>query len=469
MKGVISLAAISVVALRLCANGLLPPDGPPEACAPKTSTTHAGRKDAPAQPNPAAPNSGTSTLPAAENPIEITIGPAGISVLAVAVDAHELFVQLAKKTGLRVMIDDTVNRTMTVNLVDQKVTEALDNIVSAYGLACREVDGIYMISEGIPKTPSSYLLSDIEAISTQYVLAPTAKSLLPIFLQDHVKTNQEQNSVILSAPPEVLEKFRQDISQFDIPASQIMIEVLMVEFTDTAAKQFSLGWSWSNQNNVASVDSVFGQIFFRTITALPDQFTANLQALVTKGTARVRANPRIATVSGQTATIFIGNQRYLSTPVSVGSDAYNMMQQNSIDAGVTLSMTPWTGGEGEVIVDIHPEISVLSAPDATTGLPDKSTRRANTTVHVRDGETIVIGGLTQHETVAWHRRCRSSETSRFSGSSPIPIRTAPPRWSSSSRPTSCPKPAICPRIRKRSSGSASHRRCPSEKAKSVVS
>jgi len=40
---------------------------------------------------------------------------------------------------------------------------------------------------------------------------------------------------------------------------------------------------------------------------------------------------------------------------------------------------------------------VLSAPDPKTGLPDKSTRRANTTVRVRDGETIIIGGLLQRE------------------------------------------------------------------------
>ena len=71
----------------------------------------------------------------------------------------------------------------------------------------------------------------IISIPTQYVLAPTAKSLLPNFLQDHVKINPEANAVILSAPRDVVEKFRRDVAQFDIPSAQIRVSVLMVEFT----------------------------------------------------------------------------------------------------------------------------------------------------------------------------------------------------------------------------------------------
>jgi len=136
------------------------------------------------------------------------------------------------------------------------------------------------------------------------------------------------------------------------------------------------------------------------VVTLPNTVGADLSALVTAGKARIKASARIATVSGQRAIIFIGKQRYLSTPVAIpqgDGDSYSSRQTNAIDAGVRLIMTPWTGGEGEIIVDVRPEISVLSAPDATTGLPDRSTRRANTTVRVRDGETVILGGLVQQE------------------------------------------------------------------------
>ena len=75
-------------------------------------------------------------------------------------------------------------------------------------------------------------------IPTKYVIAANARNLLPVFLQDYVKVNAEQNAVVLSAPTEVLTKFKEDISQFDIPASQIVVELLLVELTKTALDQF---------------------------------------------------------------------------------------------------------------------------------------------------------------------------------------------------------------------------------------
>lgn len=55
-------------------------------------------------------------------------------------------------------------------------------------------------------------------------------------------------------------------------------------------------------------------------------------------------------------------------------------------------------GGGDIIIWLQPEISTLSADDPVTGLPEKSTRRANSVVKVRDGETMIIGGLQQTET-----------------------------------------------------------------------
>lgn len=62
-----------------------------------------------------------------------------------------------------------------------------------------------------------------------------------------------------------------------------------------------------------------------------------------------------------------------------------------------LDITPWTGGNGEITLSIMPEVSNISELDRETGMPVLSTRRAQTTVRVKDGETIVIGGLTQRQ------------------------------------------------------------------------
>ena len=319
---------------------------------------------------------------------------ASLSVFAVGVDAQELFTALADKANLRLVVDDTVSRSITVNITDKTARQIVDDIVSAYGLSSAEVGNVVMISEGIPRSPSSYLLSDIDSIPTKYVDAANARNLLPVFLQDYVKVNAEQNAVVLSAPTEVLAKFREDIAQFDIPAAQILIELQLIELTDTSLDQLGLNFNYNNSEHGGGFDNRSGSLVYRVFKGLPDLVRLNLQALQEKGKARVRAKPRIATVSGRRASIFVGRQRYVIQPI----ENSNGRSSNFIDAGVRLNITPYTGGLQQVLIDVDAEVSTLSAPDPITRLPEKSTRTASTIVRVNDGQTIVIGGLRQQET-----------------------------------------------------------------------
>jgi len=331
----------------------------------------------------------------------ITVEAQGVSVRAVEVYAHVFFTRLAEKTRLQIAVDDAIKeRRITVNLNRLPVNKIIEEVASTYGFSSGDLAGIIMISEGIPRKPSSYLLSDIAAIPTQYVPAADAKNLLPVFLQDHVKVNKEQNAVILSAPTDVLKKFREDISQFDIPAAQILLEVLVVEFSENASDELDLDFSWNNADRGVSAAASAGQLVLQSITDLTPEFRIHLEALIKQGRARVRAAPRVATVSGSTASIFVGLRRYVRTPIE-DPDAGSI---NYIDAGVQLEMTPWTGGEGEIITKIEPDISTLSALDAITGLPERSTRQASTLVRVKDGQTAVIGGLLQIEKRETHTK-----------------------------------------------------------------
>jgi protein transport protein HofQ/type IV pilus assembly protein PilQ len=335
---------------------------------------------------------GDDSIPA-RGAYRITGNAARLSVFAIAVDAQELFMAMGRQANLSIAVDDKVSRRVTVNMEDKPLRQITQEIVNAYGLSAIEVDGVMHIAEGIPRTRSSYLLSEIDSIPTKYVDAANARELLPVFLQDYVKVNAEQNAVVLSAPRDVLRKFREDIARFDIPASQIMVELLVVELTDTTLDQMGLSLIWQNAGRGVAVAPGAGSIVYSTISNLPPRFTAELRALQEKGKARVRANPRIATISGRQASIFVGRQRYVATPI----EGTGQGQVNFIDAGVRLNITPYTGGESQVLVDVDTEVSTLSALDPVTRLPEKSTRTASTIVRVNNGQTIVIGGLGQHE------------------------------------------------------------------------
>ena len=371
----------------------------------------------PLQPNPAALEGAAPNLPNApvQNPddegatpeptpapkpslpargtLEVTGDAQSMSVFAVSADAPELLTAIAARAGLMLVVDDTVSRRVTLSVRDRPAREIIASIAGAYGLAAADVEGVTLVSEGIPRSPSSYLLSDIDQIPTKYVDAQNARNLLPAFLQDYVKVNSAQNAVVLSAPGEVLRKFREDIAGFDIPAAQITVDLLLVEFTDNGLDQFNLSLNYSNAGGQFNLSPTQGTASYRALTTLPDQFFVQLSALQQKGRARVRANPRIATVSGRRASIFVGRQRYIVTPIDTGQG-----QRNFIDAGVRLQITPYTGGQKQILIDVDTEVSTLSALDPNTRLPEKSTRTANTQVRVDDGQTIIIGGLRQQET-----------------------------------------------------------------------
>ncbi len=329
----------------------------------------------------------------ARGTLEVTGDANKLSVFAIGVDAAQLLTTIASKANLKLVVDDTISRRITISVKNKSAKEVIAAIGGAYGLAIADLEGVTVVSEGIPRSPSSYLLSDIDQISTKYVDAANARNLLPVFLQDYVKVNSEQNAVVLSAPGEVLKKFRSDIAGFDIPAAQIMVDLLLVELTDTGLDALNLNLRHSNSGDGITIAPNQGTVSYNALTTLPKQFFVSLQALTEKGRAQVRANPRIATVSGRRASIFVGRQRYIVTPIDTGGG-----QRNYIDAGVRLAITPYTGGEKSIIVDVDTEVSTLSALDPITRLPEKSTRTATTKVRVGDGQTIVIGGLKQQET-----------------------------------------------------------------------
>jgi type II secretory pathway component GspD/PulD (secretin) len=178
----------------------------------------------------------------------------------------------------------------------------------------------------------------------------------------------------------------------DIPPPQILIEAIAVELTDTKDVDLGLRLGSPTNNSFSSIDTPAGVITYNTIGTLPRAFEVNLRALELSGKARVRARPRLAVVNGRTANIFIGAQRFIRTEFNSFGQTQTRIQP--VDVGVKLLVTPLTGGNGEITTRIAPEVSNITELDLQTGLPVLSTRRADTTVRVKDGETIAIGGLT---------------------------------------------------------------------------
>ena len=315
-----------------------------------------------------------------------------LSIRAVKADIHELIGAIAQKSGLAVGVDDAVDRKVSLNLQNVDAPSAVRTIAAAYGLALSPINGILMLSEGVPTDLATYRASETQSFRMQNTQAGTASGLLPNFLYSYVKVNAEQNAVVVTAPSQILAKIGADLRKVDVPSPQILIEAIAVELSDTFDLDIGLRLGNPNAGQFGSIDVGAGSISYNTVGTLPRNFEATLRALELKGKARVRARPQMVVVNGADANLFIGSQRFILTQFNSSGQTQNRIQP--VDVGVKLYIRPLTGGNGEITTRIAPEISNITELDLGTGLPVLSTRRSDTTVRVKDGETIAIGGLT---------------------------------------------------------------------------
>lgn len=294
------------------------------------------------------------------------------------------------------VIDDSVkDRDVSVSLDGMAVDDAVAGLAASCGLAASKKDGIWTICDGTPVDLATYRLSGTESYRMKYIKAQTASGLLPTFLYSFLHVNEAQNAVVVTAPGQMLDKIRSDFGKVDVAPPQIMIEALAVEVASTSDLTASLATAFRNDRMTAGTNSATGDITYSTIGTLPTDFQALLKALVSDGKAKVRANPRMAAVNGQAADIFIGQTKFIKVEVTSYGGKQERIQ--GVDVGVKLEVRPWTGGNGEITVTLKPEVSNISEQERETGLPVLSTRRAETTVRVKDGETIMIGGLVQKQ------------------------------------------------------------------------
>ena len=143
---------------------------------------------------------------------------------------------------------------------------------------------------------------------------------------------------------------------------------------------------------------------------------SQLNAMVSRGTAKVLATPRIATLNNQEASILIGTQYpVVTTTANSGGSNVNVTY---IDIGVKLRVTPTIGTDGSIVADLHPEVSTIDSivQSAGASAPQISDRRVDATLRVQKDETIcVIGGLFARHRL--HHRLQSSRSSATSPSS----------------------------------------------------
>ena len=220
-------------------------------------------------------------------------------------------------------------------------------------------------------------------------------------VNDAIGVDRRLNAIILKGSPERIARLKAKIAAIDLPVQSVVLETQFVELTDTAAKD--IGLDYANSSGQLGVASYAGGGF------IPPGFNVNkplssfalqaaIYAQVQAGRGRIVSKPRISAQSGGTAQIITGDALPILTAITLSGVNGVSQQVQYVNVGVTLQIAPRVSSDG--FVTSHVFCVVSSVTGYSQGYPTISQREASTSATVQDGETFVIGGLTQENEIS---------------------------------------------------------------------
>ena len=218
-----------------------------------------------------------------------------------------------------------------------------------------------------------------------------------------IKGDEKTNTVLVSASPRHSERVRQLLEQLDVDPPQVLIGVMLAEVTLDRSSTDGLEASVTAGGGTARGTLGFGLgTAALTGVAAPSMevsgtdFGLFLRALRAQGRLQVLSNPAVMAANNEQARLQVGDLIRVADQQSVSANGVNTTTREE-QLGITLEVTPTITPDGFVRMDVKPSIRDLSARSVQISedlvSPVITTREAETTVTVKDGQTIVLGGL----------------------------------------------------------------------------
>jgi pilus assembly protein CpaC len=183
------------------------------------------------------------------------------------------------------------------------------------------------------------------------------------------------------------------LRNLDVRLVTLEVETRVVDLSTSDLKNWGLDWGLTSQP-IFQIQGTFpDQVVIgvpTTGTADVPNILARLNALVTERKARVITAPRIAVIDGNEAQVNLGEEVPIPSIDSAGRLTYSFKP-----IGVILRIVPKVNRDGLITTKVEPEVSsVIEFLSTASGpVPRIATRKASTTLTVRDGESIVLAGL----------------------------------------------------------------------------
>ena len=253
------------------------------------------------------------------------------------------------------------------------------------------------------------------------LLYSKAKDVEPKILQvvpkekGDVYVDERTNSIVVRATPVILKNIDGFIGGWDSQHKQVLIEAMILEVTLDEETKLGVQLQQLTQANVnsngpqhpslintaamfASGLPAAGPAGFFTIGSLTaDQYSVALNVLKNNTNTEVLSSPRVVVIDNEKAEILIGSSEPYAVATTDPITHLLVQDIKYIDVGVKLDVTPQIGEDGYVTMKVHPEVSTARRVPEVDNVVAKDTTQADTTMMVKDGETIVLGGLIKNQ------------------------------------------------------------------------
>jgi type II secretory pathway component GspD/PulD (secretin) len=316
-----------------------------------------------------------------------------ISINAHDTDLSDVIGLIARQSGLNIVTDASVKpRRITFRLHNVDTDVALATLAQAYDLETHRDGNIVFVGDATAMNRRYGGINSTSIALRNAKPSEAVKELKGAIPEGSIVADDRSNTIVVTGNADLLASARDLVSGIDQPGRQVMFEVRVTDvkpIDDTSNVGVQFGGTGFGAGAVAQ--------FPFAVTKSTIAINAQVNALIQNGHAEILATPRIATLNNREATLLVGE----TYPIVTVNQQTGFPTVSNVNVGVQLRVTPTIGDDGNITAEIHPEYSEIIGFNAS--FPIIANRKVDATLRVRDGETIVLGGLfedTSSETIA---------------------------------------------------------------------
>ncbi len=235
----------------------------------------------------------------------------------------------------------------------------------------------------------------------------------------HMELDKRSNSLVVTDTSPKIKQVAAVIASLDRQEKEVLIEAKIIQVDLSNSNRMGFNWqsilnkqhnlTIDNHSQYALPDALTtgdsGKVAINVGTMGSGDFALVLEAIAQMGKSRILSSPRIAAVNNQEAQILVGTTTPYVTSTTTAASGINTVANtvNFIDTGVKLIVTPIIHDDGYVTMKLKPEVSgstktpitVTDGQGNKNSIPVVDKSSVDTTVRVKDGVTIAIGGMIQ--------------------------------------------------------------------------